>query len=196
MESPIYSYLRRIHSEIAQLKDGSPYSTIPAMANVDPDNFGIALATVDGKVYEIGDTREEFTIQSISKPFTYGLALDDLGNEAVDAKVDVEPSGDSFNEISLAEGTGRPANAMINAGALTATSLIKGSGGQSGFKRILSTYSAFAGRQLSVSESVFESELKHGHRNTALAYLLRSFNIIEEDPTPVLEDYFRQCSVR
>jgi glutaminase len=195
MESPIYSYLRQIHAEIAELKDGKPYSTIPAMANVDPDNFGIALATVDGQVYEVGDTREEFTIQSISKPFTYGLALEDLGPEAVDAKVDVEPSGDSFNEISLAEGTGRPANAMINAGALTATSLIKGSGGQSSFKRILSTYSAFAGRQLEVSEKIFESELKHGHRNTALAYLLRSFNIIEDDPTPVLEDYFRQCSV-
>jgi glutaminase len=195
MESPIDSYLRQIHAEIAKLKDGKPYSTIPAMANVDPNNFGIALATVDGEVYEVGDTREEFTIQSISKPFTYGLALEDLGYEAVDAKVDVEPSGDSFNEISLAEGSGRPANAMINAGALTATSLIKGSGGQSGFKRILSTYSAFAGRQLSVSEKVFESELKHGHRNTALAHLLRSFNIIEDDPVPVLEDYFRQCSV-
>jgi glutaminase len=195
MESPIDSYLRQIHAEIAKLKDGKPYSTIPAMANVDPNNFGIALATVDGEVYEVGDTREEFTIQSISKPFTYGLALEDLGYEAVDAKVDVEPSGDSFNEISLAEGSGRPANAMINAGALTATSLIKGSGGQSGFKRILSTYSAFAGRQLSVSEKVFESELKHGHRNTALAHLLRSFNIIEDDPAPILEDYFRQCSV-
>ena len=195
MESPIDSYLRQIHAEIARLKDGTPYSTIPAMANVNPDHFGIALATVDGQVYEVGDTREEFTIQSISKPFTYGLALEDLGCEAVDAKVDVEPSGDTFNEISLAAGTGRPANAMINAGALTATSLIKGSGGQSGFKRILSTYSAFAGRQLSVSEKVYESEVKHGHRNTALAHLLRSFNIIEEDPTPVLEDYFRQCSV-
>ncbi|MDQ0754897.1 glutaminase A [Arthrobacter sp. B3I4] len=195
MESPIDSYLRQIHAEIAELKDGKPYSTIPAMASVDPDNFGIALATVDGKVYEIGDTREEFTIQSISKPFTYGLALEDLGAEAVDAKVDVEPSGDPFNEISLAEGTGRPANAMINAGALTATSLIRGSGGQSSFKRILSTYSAFAGRQLSVSEKIFDSELKHGHRNTALAHLLRSFNIIEDDPAPVLSDYFRQCSV-
>jgi glutaminase len=195
MESPIQSYLQQIHTEIARLKGGKPYSTIPAMANVDPERFGIALATVDGQVYEVGDTRAEFTIQSISKPFTYGLALEDLGNDAVDAKVDVEPSGDSFNEISLAEGTGRPANAMINAGALTATSLIRGSGGQSSFKRILSTYSAFAGRQLSVDRKVFESELKHGHRNTALAHLLRSFNIIEDDPAPVLEDYFRQCSV-
>ncbi|WP_026551551.1 glutaminase A [Arthrobacter sp. H20] len=195
MDSPIENYLQRIHREIAELKDGKPYSTIPAMANVDPNNFGICLTTVDGYIYEIGDTRDEFSIQSISKPFTYGLALADLGMEAVDEKVDVEPSGDSFNEISLAEGTGRPSNAMINAGALTATSLIKGSGGNGRFKRILNTYSAFAGRQLSVNNEIYESELKHGHRNRALAHLLRSFNIIEDDPTPVIEDYFRQCSV-
>ncbi|GAA3290115.1 glutaminase A [Arthrobacter citreus] len=195
MSSPIETYLEKIHAEIADLKDGKPYSNIPAMANVDPDNFGIALATADGYVYEIGDTREEFSIQSISKPFTYGLALADRGMEAVDAKVDVEPSGDSFNEISLAEGTGRPANAMINAGALTATSLVRGSGGITRFNRILNTYSAFAGRQLSVSERIYRSELKSGHRNHALAYLLRSFDIIESDPAPVIKDYFRQCSV-
>ncbi|MDN3480893.1 glutaminase A [Arthrobacter sp. APC 3897] len=193
--SPIETYLRRIHAEIAELKDGKPYSNIPAMANVDPNNFGIALATADGYVYEVGDTREEFSIQSISKPFTYGLALADRGMDAVDAKVDVEPSGDSFNEISLAEGTGRPANAMINAGALTATSLVRGSGGVTRFNRILNTYSAFAGRPLSVSERIYRSELKSGHRNHALAYLLRSFDIIESDPAPVIKDYFRQCSV-
>lgn len=195
MESPIDTYLRKIHQEISELKDGKPYSSIPAMANVDPNHFGICLATVDGYIYEIGDTRDEFTIQSISKPFTYGLALADRGLDAVDEKVDVEPSGDSFNEMSLSEGTGRPANAMINAGALTATSLVKGSGGNSRFKRILNTYSAFAGRQLSLSESIFQSELRHGHRNRALGHLLRSFNIIENDPEPVLADYFRQCSV-
>ncbi|MCC3282205.1 glutaminase A [Arthrobacter caoxuetaonis] len=195
MDSPIEHYLQRIHAEIAGLKNGQPYSSIPAMAHVDPDHFGIVLATADGYVYEVGDTREEFSIQSISKPFTYGLALADRGMEEVDAKVDVEPSGDSFNEISLAEGTGRPANAMINAGALTATSLVRGAGGNSRFKRILNTYSAFAGRQLSVSERIYQSELKSGHRNHALGYLLRSFDIIESDPAPVIQDYFRQCSV-
>ena len=195
MDSPIDLYLQRIHAEIADLKDGKPYSSIPAMANVNPDCFGIALATADGFVYEVGDTREEFSIQSISKPFTYGLALSDLGTDAVDAKVDVEPSGDSFNEISLAEGTGRPANAMINAGALTATSLVKGSGGRTRFKRILDTYSAFAGRELTMSQRIYSSELRSGHRNTALAYLLRSFGIIESDPAPIIKDYFRQCSV-
>ncbi|PPB49721.1 glutaminase A [Arthrobacter pityocampae] len=195
MESPIESYLKTIHREISDLRDGKPYSTIPAMANVDPDNFGICLTTVDGYMYEVGDTREEFTIQSISKPFTYGLALADLGMEAVDAKVDVEPSGDTFNEISLAPGSGRPSNAMINAGALTATSLVRSRGGNTRFKRILGTYSQFAGRQLGVDEEIFRSEVEHGHRNRALAYLLRSFDIIEDDPTPVIEDYFRQCSV-
>ncbi|WP_146362592.1 glutaminase A [Arthrobacter yangruifuii] len=195
MDSPIENYLRRIHAELAGLKDGKPYSAIPAMANVNPDCFGIALATADGYVYEVGDTREEFSIQSISKPFTYALALADLGMEAVDAKVDVEPSGDSFNEISLAEGTGRPANAMINAGALTATSLVKGSGGRSRFKRILDTYSAFAGRDLDVNQRIYTSEARSGHRNTALGYLLRSFGIIETDPAPIIKDYFRQCSV-
>ncbi|TYC98882.1 glutaminase A [Arthrobacter echini] len=195
MESPIENYLKLIHAEISELRDGKPYSTIPAMAAVNPDNFGICLTTVDGYMYEIGDTREEFTIQSISKPFTYGLALSDLGMDAVDAKVDVEPSGDSFNEISLAPGSGRPSNAMINAGALTATSLIRSRGGNTRFKRIANIYSQFAGRQLGVDEKIFRSELEHGHRNRALAYLLRSFDIIEDDPTPVVEDYFRQCSV-
>ncbi|WP_026819067.1 glutaminase A [Arthrobacter castelli] len=196
MESPIESYLRTLHAEIREMKNGTPYSAVPAMADVDPDNFGICLATVDGYVYEVGDTRKKFTLQSISKPFTYALALEDLGLEAVDRKVDVEPSGNSFTEISLAEGTGRPANAMINAGALAATGLIKGSGGRTSIKRIISTYSDFAGRDLAASERIFQAELRKSDRNHALAYLLSSFDIIEDNPTSVLEDYLRQCSVQ
>ncbi|HET7415511.1 MAG TPA: glutaminase A, partial [Arthrobacter sp.] len=127
--------------------------------------------------------------------FTYGLALADRGMDAVDRKIDVEPSGDAFNEISLGEGTGRPSNPMINAGAITATGLVKSSGRNSRFKRILDIHSDFAGRDLSVDERVYKSEFKHGYRNRALAYLLRSFNMIEKDPDSVVEDYFRQCSV-
>ncbi|NMR28736.1 glutaminase A [Crystallibacter degradans] len=196
MESPIESYLRSLHTEISQLRHGLPYSVGPASATIDPDNFGICLATVDGYVYEVGDSRKEFTMQSISKPFTYALALSDLGMAAVDEKVDVEPSGDPFNEISLAAGTGRPANAMINAGALAVTSLVKGSGGRSAIKRIVSAYSDFAGRDLAVSEKIFEAEFRNSDRNHALAYLLSSFNIIEDNPTAVLENYLRQCSVQ
>ena len=79
MDSPIQSYLRTLHAELAGLKDGKPYGGIPAMAGVDPDKFAICLATVDGYVYEVGDSAEEFTIQSISKPLVYGLALEDNG---------------------------------------------------------------------------------------------------------------------
>ncbi|WP_417215444.1 glutaminase A [Arthrobacter sp.] len=195
MQSPIESYLRRLHTELSELREGTAYQGIPAMAGADPDDFAICLATVDGYVYEVGNADTEFAIQSVSKPFTYGLALEDLGPEVVDEKIDVEPSGDAFNEISLAAGSGRPANAMINAGAIAATSLIKGSGGRKGFDRILSTYSDFAGRQLSVRESIYRSEVRTGHRNRALANLLRSFNIIEQDPEAGLRNYFRQCSV-
>lgn len=195
MDSPIQTYLQALHDEIAGIRDGRPDSNIPGIAGVDPDRFGICLATADGYVYEVGDTREDFTIQSISKPLTYGLALADLGAGAVDEKIDVEPSGDAFNELSLAEGTGRPANAMINAGAIAAASLVKGRGGSSRFERILKTYSDFAGRDLDYSARVYESERGSGYRNYAMGYLLRQFNILEQDPVPVLEDYFRQCSV-
>ncbi|MCO1337370.1 glutaminase A [Kocuria polaris] len=196
MRSPIEQYLRDLHRELSGLTEGLPFQGIPAMASVDPDDFAICLATVDGYVYEVGDSRTEFTIQSISKPFTYGLALEDHGLDAVDRKIDVEPSGDAFNEISLAHDTGRPANPMINAGAIAATSLIKGSGGRDGFARILDVYSKFAGRPLSVSEHVFASESATGFRNRALADLLRSFGIIEDDPDGPVENYFRQCSVQ
>lgn len=196
MRSPIEDYLQALHDELTELTDGRPFQNIPAMAEANPDAFAICLATVDGHVYEVGDSREEFTIQSISKPFTYGLALEDHGQDAVDQKIDVEPSGDAFNEISLARDTGRPANPMINAGAIAATSLIKGSGGRDGFARILDLHARFAGRQLSVSERVYASEAATGYRNRALADLLRSFDIIEDDPAHPVENYFRQCSIR
>lgn len=196
MESPLDRYLRSLHAEISALDSGAPYAIVPPSARADPRDFGICLATADGYIYEVGTTRKEFSIQSVSKPFTYGLALADLGMDTVDAKIDVEPSGDAFNEISLAPGTGRPANAMINAGAIAAASLVKGSGGRSAMVRILSLYSDLAGRPVRPSRRVFDVERRHSDGNHALAYLLRSFGIIEGDPTSALETYLRQCSVQ
>lgn len=196
MESPIAEYLRRVHAEISELDHGSPYLIAPRGAAIDPADFGICLATVDGHVYQVGVTDKEFSLQSLSKPLTYGLALTDLGAEQVDKKVDVEPSGESFTEISLAPGSGRPANAMINAGAIAVASLIKGSGGRSAIDRIVDLYSQFAGRPLTSSASVFAVERRNSDHNHALAYLLSSFGIIETSPTVALETYLRQCSVQ
>jgi glutaminase len=161
----------------------------------DPSWFGIAVATTDGHVYEVGETRRPFTIQSISKPFTYGLALHDRGFEAVDAKVGVEPTGDAFNSISLAPDSGRPLNPMINAGAITSTSLVAGEGAAARERRILDAYSGFAGRPLAVDSAVYESERETGHRNRAIGHMLRGFGILEDDPEIALDLYFRQCSV-
>ena len=193
--SPIQGYLEELYVDCVGESSGEVASYIPELAWADPDWFGICVATVDGRVYEVGDTREQFTIQSMSKPFTYGLALEDRGRERVTAKVGVEPSGEAFNSISLAPASGRPLNPMINAGAITAASLVLGDSFAERLERVVEAYSCYAGRRLSVDQSVYESERVTGHRNRAIGHMLRTFDILTEDPDQVLELYFRQCAV-
>ena len=193
--SPINDYLENLHSKYAQLQAGDVASYIPELATANPDWFGICIATTDGQVYEVGDTRQPFTIQSISKPFVYGLALEDRGRETMLKAIGVEPTGDAFNSISLAPETGCPLNPMINAGAIAATSLIAGHSYEDKLKRILSVISLYAGRQLTIDQVVYESERATGHRNRAIGHMLRNFAILTEDPEPALDIYFQQCSI-
>jgi glutaminase len=194
LASPVASYLDRLHARYAGLADGGVATYIPELAKADPQWFGICLATIDGAVYETGDTRLPFTIQSISKPLTYGLVLEDRGEEAVQSRIGVEPTGDAFNSISLAP-TGTPLNAMVNSGAITAVSLVAEHAGSSPFERILDTFSRYAARPLTVDEAVYRSESATGHRNRAIAHLLRNAAVLNDDPEPVLQRYFRQCAV-
>lgn len=122
----VQHYLDLIRAEHADVTDGKLADYIPELRRVDPAGFAISLSSSDGFVYESGDAAVEFTIQSISKPFTYALALDRIGEAAVDAKIGVEPSGEAFNEISVDETTKTPKNPMINAGAIAAVSLVPG----------------------------------------------------------------------
>ena len=193
--SAVTDYLEQVVDQLRSERGGAPSPSIPALANADPELFGIVIATADGHVYEAGSTRHEFSIQSISKAFTYALAVDDLGADAVHAKIDVEPSGDAFNEISLQAGSGRPANPMINAGAIASTWLVPDSDRDLRRDRIREAYSRCAGRDLAISPAVLEQEHDAGDRNRALGYLLASAGIIEGDPGQALEDYFAQCSV-
>src|SRR5215217_2175842 len=151
---------------------------IPEMARV-PDGFGICIATVDGFLYEVGDTRRDFTIQSISKTFTYGLALADRGLAAVDAKIDVEPSGEAFYEISLGRETGRPSNAMINAGAIAAASLVAGETPEERYERVREVFSRCADRELEMDEEIFLADIAVAHRHRAIGHLLRGSGVIE-----------------
>ena len=193
--SPIDAYLARLHQDWLPDRSGAVADYIPPLALADPDSFGIAVTTTEGHSYEVGDSRERFTIQSMSKPFTYGLALADRGFDAVDAKVGVEPSGEAFNSISLAPESGRPLNPMINAGAITSTSLVAGASAVERERRVVDFYGRFAGRPLEVDTEVYESERDTGHRNRAIGHMLRAFGVLEEDPDEALDLYFRQCSV-
>ena len=193
--SPIMDYLQELQRQFADLNDGEVADYIPELAKANSDWFGICIATTEGHVYESGYSRQEFTIQSISKPFVYGLALEDNGRADMLRKIGVEPTGDAFNSISFDPLTGRPANPMINAGAIAAAGQIMGHDDNKKVNRILEMLSTYAGRALTVDETVYQSESETGHRNRAIGYMLRNFNILEEDPTPTLELYFRQCSV-
>ena len=192
--SPIARYLAELLERHADLDEGEVAAYIPELAHADPSHFGICLATVDGAVYEVGDTREPFTLQSISKPLAYGLALEQLGEETVRRRVGVEPSGDAFNEISVAPVTGAPVNPMINAGAITCAALLAAEVDEP-LELALETCSRYAGRRLGVDEAVFRSESETGHRNRAIAHLLRSFGVITDTPDAALELYFRLCAV-
>jgi len=168
LPSPIQSYLQRLHTRHASLQTGEVATYIPELGKADPEWFGICLATTDGQVYEVGESRQTFTIQSISKPITYGLALQDHGYDAVLAKVGVEPSGDAFNSISLNPQTGSPLNPMINAGAIATTSLVAGHSDEDRLARLLGVFSLYAGRPLEIDEQVYRSEKETGHRNRAI----------------------------
>ena len=197
MHSPIPSYLDEVLQSVAADRTGVLANYIPELAEVDPERLGASIAMVDGELYASGDTDSLFTIQSISKPFVYALALADRGFEKVLDKVGVEPSGEPFNEISLEDSSGRPLNPMINAGAITTHSLVgtETMNRAERMERVISGLSAFAGRSLDVDEAVYSSEIEHAHRNLEIAHMLRSHDILTENPTGVVEGYTRQCSL-
>jgi glutaminase len=195
-ESPLQAYLEALHGKLLGYTEGEVASYIPELLRADPNWFGIAIATVDGHVYQVGDSRQEFTIQSVSKAFVYGLALEDNGIETMAARVDVEPSGEAFNSISLRPDTGRPLNPMINAGAIATAAMVKGDTPAVKLKRILECFARYTGHDLTVDEDVYRSEKETGHRNRAIAHLLRSFGILDDPPEDLLDVYFQQCSIQ
>jgi len=195
LADPVAATLAGVHRELASLADGALADYIPPLTEADPALFGLSVCSPDGRVWSAGDHDHPFSVQSISKVFAFALALGDLGVEAVLARVGCEPSGESFNAISLEPGTGRPDNPMINAGAIVVCSLVAGSTRGERFARILALMSACAGRDLVVDERVFEAELATADQNRALAYLMRAAGSLTADVEQTLWVYLRQCAV-
>ncbi len=193
---PVDRMLADLHARISgHPLRGRVADYIPELGTADPAHFGIAVATTGGDVHEAGDSGVAFTIQSISKALIYGMALEDRGPEAVEAVVGVEPSGEAFNSIRLNPERGTPLNPMVNAGAIAVTGLIRGDGASGRLDRILETVARYTGRPAAVDERVARSESETGHRNRAIAHLLRGSGVFSGDPDEVLETYFRQCAI-
>lgn len=186
--SPFESYLQELLDEIRADASGDVATYIPELGRADPNWFGIAICTVDGHVYEVGDTGVDFTIQSVSKPFVYGLALQERGLDEVLSRVGVEPSGNTFNAI-VVDGSNRPFNPMVNAGAIVSTAMSRSE------DQVVGLLGHFAGRELSIDEAVYQSERITGDRNRAIGYLMSSFELMGDDASAAIDRYFRQCSV-
>lgn len=182
--------LNELYLKYLPCMEGKTASYIPELDKADPSKFAIAVVTAEGSIYSAGDIDQLFTLQSVSKPFIYGLALETHGREVLRKKVGMEPTGDAFNSIiELEEQTHRPYNPMINSGAIAVSSLIKDD------QLVLDLIASYTGHTHTIDQDVFNSEKQTAHRNRAIANLLLHFNIIDQDIEHTLDLYFKQCSV-
>jgi glutaminase len=188
--------LNDAYSEYRGLKEGKNADYIPALAKVDSKIFGIALVTLDGKIYTAGDIKSEVSIQSISKVLTMAMVMDESGPEALYNNTGVDATGQAFNSIVAIElSRGAEMNPLVNAGAITTTSLVKGENYQEIWDKIIAKYSEFAGSDLRVLDDIYKSEAATNQRNRAIASLMAAYGHIKTDPLQATDIYTRQCSV-
>ncbi|MBA4020700.1 MAG: glutaminase A [Pirellula sp.] len=193
--SPLRTVLRELYDKYLPLRDGKVADYIPELAKADPGSFGITVVTKDGQVFSAGDVKQQFTIQSISKPFVFGLALEMHGRDYVLSKVGVEPTGEAFNAIVLDETSNRPFNPMVNSGAVATADLIEGKDFPERVSRLIAMFSRYCGRPVYVDNTVFMSERATGHRNRAIGHLMLNFGMVRDRIEESLELYFQQCSM-
>jgi glutaminase len=180
------------------VKQGKVATYIPELSKADPNTLGICVVTLEGDEYCAGDFETKFTMQSISKVITLMLALLDNGKDKVFSKIDMEPTADTFNSISSLETRDphKPLNPMINSGAIATVSMIAGDSPEHIFNRILKFTKKIAGNpEIGFNEGVYRSEKATGHRNRALAYFMKSTEVMDQDVEKVLDVYFKQCSI-
>ncbi|WP_336248586.1 glutaminase A [Stomatohabitans albus] len=187
--------LEELLDQVRGDRSGELADYIPQLAQVDPEGLALSVVSSTGRIYAVGDHDQHFTLQSASKPFVYALALSQRGPDVVHERVGYEPSGEPFNAISL-DAEGRPANPMINAGAIVTSSLIEGATPDARFEAIRHCVSAFAGRELELDEAVYASETATGHRNRALANLALAAGTLDRTVIDATDVYFRQCSLK
>ena len=190
------------YKQFQTLKEGKNADYIPALAKVDPNLFGIAVVTVDGKVFTAGDIKTEVSIQSISKVFTMAQVIQEQGVESVEKQIGVDATGARFNSIIAIEGvrtvvgTGAPEmNPLVNPGAISATSMVRGATADEVWKKIIGFHNDAAGRELSVLQDVYKSESDTNQRNQAIGALMLAYGYIKNNWQQAVDLYTRQCSI-
>jgi glutaminase len=190
------------YAKYRNLKEGKNADYIPALAKVDPNLFGIAVVTTDGKVYTAGDIKTEVSIQSISKVFTMAQVIQEQGLDSVAKRIGVDATGARFNSIIAIEGvrsvvgTGAPEmNPLVNPGAISATSMVNGSSADAVWNKIIGFHNDAAGRQLTVLQDVYKSEADTNQRNQAIGALMLAYGYIKTNWQQAVDLYTKQCSI-
>jgi len=184
------------HTKFKDEKGGANASYIPCLAKVPSNLFGVVIVTVDGKIYKAGDVDYAFAIESVSKPFTASLVMNESGPETILNKIGVEPTGLPFNSVLAVElEPARSVNPFVNAGAMASVSLVKAKSPQEKWEKILAQFSKFAGEKLAMSDEVYQSEASCNQHNRGIAELLFSYNRLYADPIETCDVYTKQCSV-
>jgi glutaminase len=196
MLADIQHTIDSLHHRLRGLATGSVATYIPELAKVDPDQFSIAITTIDGQQYHVGDSHVEFTLQSLSKPFVFGHALTVAGRDTVVDTTGVEPTGNAFDSMVRLDRVGKPVNPMVNAGAIVTASLIPGATLEERFEIIRELLGVYLASPPMLDTAVYESECRTGDRNRALGYLLKSRGTITGDVDEHIDLYFRQCSLK
>jgi glutaminase len=195
-EAALQDVMNRAHAAFKSLDDGETAQYIPALAEADPDLFGLVAMTVDGRRVEVGDTKVPFAIMSAAKPFTLALLLSQRGREVAPERIGVEPTGLPFNDLSgIVRDRRQPMNPMVNAGAITAVSLLEVDSPEQRWPLILDYYGRFAGEPLALMGDVYKSVGSSNYQNRALVNLLMVNGWLGADPTSTLDVYNKQSSV-
>ncbi|MFT8418862.1 MAG: glutaminase A [Acetobacter sp.] len=197
----IQKTLEQAYTKFKPVMDGKNASYIPYLAKADGGLYGIAIVTVDGQVFKVGNAEHAFPVESVSKIFTLADVLQKQGAEAVLHKVGVNATGLPFNSVLAVElnhdklGGSPPAgNPLVNAGAIATASLITGKTLEDKWKNVLDTASAFAGHPLHLNEDVYKSEMASNQHNQAIAVLLHSYDALYADSLETVDLYTRECS--
>ena len=192
----VEAVVREAYEKFRSDTNGKNADYIPYLAQVDSKLFGIAVVSTDNHVFEIGDVKYSFSIQSISKVYTLALAMEELGYDKVFQRIGSEPTGRAFNSVlAVVDMPTHTGNPLVNAGAIATTSLISGSKEDEKWNKILDFYGKVAGEKLVLIEDVYKSEAATNAGNKALAMLLAKYERIYADPIESVDIYTKQCSV-